>query len=380
MTDLVLHAGERLLPAMSLQQVADRRNQLIDFAQRAMTAGTDYGKIPGSDKDVLLKPGAEKLCTLFGLAPSFDLMSCVEDFDRPLFHYRYKCTLYRDGQMVSSGEGSCNSHEKKYRYRNSGRVCPECGKETIIKGKAEFGGGWICFAKKGGCGAKWPDRAPEIESQAIGQVENGDAADLVNTIMKMAQKRALVAAVLIATNASEMFTQDLEDMYIEGQFTVEQPERAPEPAAQAKGQPAAPLTPTGQQQRVKRIREMLRELHEAGGDTTHLDGVDYHLMTALELDGVEQDIAALINSARKKTYVEGIVKLHQRLFNLPNLPADDLEKYGQPLDELRRKLNAQSQGELLVEGKRLKALRDRLLAELDQANDGPPNPPERSHE
>lgn len=36
--------------------------------------------------------------------------------------------------------------------------------------------------------------------------------DAVNTIQKMAQKRALIAAVLIAANASEFFTQDVEDL------------------------------------------------------------------------------------------------------------------------------------------------------------------------
>ena len=43
------------------------------------------------------------------------------------------------------------------------------------------------------------------------RVPNPDVADLVNTIQKMAQKRALVAATLIATSASEFFTQDVED-------------------------------------------------------------------------------------------------------------------------------------------------------------------------
>jgi hypothetical protein len=36
-------------------------------------------------------------------------------------------------------------------------VCPVCGKDAVIKGKAEYGGGWLCFGKKGGCGAKWPE-------------------------------------------------------------------------------------------------------------------------------------------------------------------------------------------------------------------------------
>jgi hypothetical protein len=43
------------------------------------------------------------------------------------------------------------------------------------------------------------------------RIPNPDVADVVNTIQKMAQKRALVAATLIATSASEFFTQDMED-------------------------------------------------------------------------------------------------------------------------------------------------------------------------
>ncbi len=35
-------------------------------------------------------------------------------------------------------------------------TCPTCGKsESVIKSKAEYGGGWCCYKKKNGCGAKW---------------------------------------------------------------------------------------------------------------------------------------------------------------------------------------------------------------------------------
>src|ERR1039458_2434699 len=46
---------------------------------------------------------------------------------------------------------------------------------------------------------------------ALYRIPNPDGADVVNTIQKMAQKRALVAATLLATSASEFFTQDVED-------------------------------------------------------------------------------------------------------------------------------------------------------------------------
>ena len=48
-------------------------------------------------------------------------------------------------------------------------------------------------------------------STRLYRIPNPDGADVVNTIQKMAQKRALVAATLIATSASEFFTQDVED-------------------------------------------------------------------------------------------------------------------------------------------------------------------------
>jgi hypothetical protein len=138
--------------------------------------------------------------------------------------------------LVASADGSCNSWEKKYRYRQAERVCPDCKKATIIKGKTEYGGGWVCFTKKGGCGSRFDDGAQVIEGQQTGQTLNPDVAEQVNTILKMAQKRALIAATLIATGASDYFTQDMED-FIQGEFTEV---RQPAPAATV-----APVPPTG---------------------------------------------------------------------------------------------------------------------------------------
>lgn len=179
-----------------------------------LRAGVDFGIIPGTDKPTLLKPGAERLCSAFHLDPYFDTVSAIEDFDKPLFFYRVRCHLIHVETRleIATGIGSCNSKESKYRWRNQNRVCPKCGKETIITGKKEYGGGYLCYQKKGGCGTKFADNAPEIVNQTIGQIENDDVFSIVNTIDKMAQKRALIGAVLIGANASEFFTQDLEDM------------------------------------------------------------------------------------------------------------------------------------------------------------------------
>jgi hypothetical protein len=216
---IVLQTGnDFLVPAASLESVLATYQWKKDFIETVLKRDVDYGVTPGtSDKPSLKKPGAEKMASFFGLASVFEDVKTVEDWTgaehggEPFFYYRQTCKLYRGDRLIGSADGSCNSWEKKYRYRNSERVCPTCGKATIIKGKAEYGGGFICFGKKGGCGAKFADNDPAIVNQEVGQVKNPDVPELVNTILKMAQKRALVAAVLIATNASDYFTQDLDD-------------------------------------------------------------------------------------------------------------------------------------------------------------------------
>ena len=227
-----------VMPVMDNNTAMMRRQAVIDFTRSVMKPEIDYGRVPGTNKDTLLKPGAEKLTSLFGLSPRFTIVEKATDWtgkehgNEPFFYFQYRCSLYYGDVLAGEGVGSCNSWEKKYRYRNAERTCPHCGKAAIIKGKAEYGGGWICFAKKGGCGAKFVNGAPEIESQEIGQVLNDNPADLVNTVDKMAQKRALVAAVLIAVNASEFFTQDIEDMdfgVIEGEFVEQSPKKQPQP-------------------------------------------------------------------------------------------------------------------------------------------------------
>ncbi len=141
----------------ALAQTADHYNVMVAFVKTQMQRDVDYGVIPGTSKPSLLKPGAEKLLRLFNLRPHFDLIQSVVDFDKPLFHYHYRCSLYRGGEMVGSGDGCCNSMEVKY--------------------------------------AKQKHRV----------------YDLTNTVCKLAQKRAMVAAVGGSCGASEFFTQDLEN-------------------------------------------------------------------------------------------------------------------------------------------------------------------------
>ncbi len=209
----------RFMPAMSIESAVERYNAVTEFVSRVLRKDVDYGVIPGTEKRTLLKPGAEKLTTFFGLSTRFELLERIEDWTgeghggEPFFYYLYRCRLMRGDLLIAEGDASCNSREAKYRWREAQRLCPACGQAAIIKGKDDFGGGWLCWKKRGGCGAKYPDGDQSVETQQVGRVFNPDIADQVNTIQKMSQKRALVGAVLLAVNASEFFTQDVEDMH-----------------------------------------------------------------------------------------------------------------------------------------------------------------------
>ena len=186
--------------------------QLIqEVMQAVMQEGFHYGVIPGTEKPTLLKPGAEKLTTTFRLAPLLHVEA--RDLENRHREYQVRCTLVHipTGRVYGEGVGSCSTLEGRYRYRIAERTCPHCGRATIIKGKAEYGGGWICFQRKGGCGAKFADQDSAIISQSVGRVENPDIAETYNTVLKMAKKRALIDATLTTTAASDIFTQDLDD-------------------------------------------------------------------------------------------------------------------------------------------------------------------------
>jgi predicted RNA-binding Zn-ribbon protein involved in translation (DUF1610 family) len=210
--------------AVTVNNAIAMKEEKNRFFKSVMVADMHYGVIPGTGtKPTLYKPGAEMLLANMGLQaecsnelePVLDYTGAIHG--EPMIKYNRSCTIYRqtgptqnERIVIAKASGSCSSWEPKYRYRNAALECPSCGKETIIRGKKEYGGGFLCFAKKGGCGAKFGDDA--FANAVQGKVANPDVAELDNTILKMADKRALVAATLIATGCSDIFTQDIEDM------------------------------------------------------------------------------------------------------------------------------------------------------------------------
>jgi hypothetical protein len=141
----------------STSQVLEKIRQFQDIVRTHLKEDVDYGFIPNTNsKKVLLKPGAEKILMLMGLTSEYEIMEKVEDFEKGIFAYRIKCSLFRNGNIITNSFGLCTNQERKY--------------------------------KRGG----------------------QDPFSLGNTVLKMAKKRALVDAVLTVASLSDIFTQDID--------------------------------------------------------------------------------------------------------------------------------------------------------------------------
>lgn len=201
---------------ITVGDVVAQRDKILAVQQAVMREGVHFGKIPGIKKPSLFKPGAEVLCTTFRLAPSYE--RTIEWLDRGdgqrHMIVESNCTLTHatSGTVLGSAGGMCATLESKYAYRQADKVCLDCGMPLRrSKQRDSKPPEWYCWAKQGGCGKTFPLDDPSIVAQVEGRVDNPDIADVYNTVLKMADKRGLVAAILVCTAASEVFTQDVED-------------------------------------------------------------------------------------------------------------------------------------------------------------------------
>lgn len=231
---------------MTVEEFVERNKDLEFFRKHCMIQGVDYGSVIG-DKPALLKPGAEKLMVRYGLSIKTELDESVLNWNgsEPLFYFRYRVCVYQDRVLQADSLGSCNSRETKYRYRwvKDHEVPNELHSDDLHKReqtleewewaiqKAEISGKygkpqsyWDKFQKAISDNtakfirkeAHWKpgkpkEKAVQIKSTAF-RVPNPEVTDQINTIEKMAQKRAFVSAILIASGASTFFTVDVEDI------------------------------------------------------------------------------------------------------------------------------------------------------------------------
>ena len=137
--------------------VEPKEEPIESIVAKHLRAGRDYDRLPNTSKPTLFKSGAEILCGVFGYRSTTSVINRVIDFEKSFVMYEAQITVYdKDDKIVAEGIGSCNSKERKYL--------------------------------------------------------RGDFCTQLNTILKMAKKRAYVDAMLTACHASKVFTQDVEDI------------------------------------------------------------------------------------------------------------------------------------------------------------------------
>ena len=237
-----------------------------------------FGTIPGTSKPSLYKPGAEKLSLVFRLRPEYEIRR--SDIGNGHREYEVVCTLYHipTGQSVGQGVGSATTMEGKYRYRGgekegTGLPVPKeywnlkkDGKKS--EAQSLIGGSGFAPGKIEG---KW-------EICSIGEkTEHDNPADYYNTILKMAKKRAHVDAILTATAASDIFTQDIEDMPEVIQKTENKKKESPplqEPQLRKTEQPQGDQLATEKQKRLvwAKLKEAYTNDNDAKAGCVSLTG------------------------------------------------------------------------------------------------------------
>lgn len=151
-------------------------------------ADKDYAVIQGCGKrPMLLKPGAEKLLDWHGYYPAFELVAQKEDDDLGIYSYVYRCTIKQRGSnmVIAQCEGDASTMESKYRFewKTADQLPAGTMVDTLESKKDDYG---------------------KIRYRVL----VAHPADKRNTVRKMAQKRALIGATVLATATSDLFATE----------------------------------------------------------------------------------------------------------------------------------------------------------------------------
>ena len=193
------------LPPFGVSEIRNRIQAIQQVMRGVMKEGTHYGTIPGTPKASLWKAGAEVLCMTFKLAPMLESYVRVDD---PDVEWDFS-TMRRDGHFSN---GTCTG------YFEVEAICTMHGPSGEALSR---------------CSARCNNREAKYRTL--------DIFDVRNTIQKMAEKRAFVSAVLMATGASDIFAQDLEDL--PELVRIVPQERIPEGKPHSPTRSASPLSP-----------------------------------------------------------------------------------------------------------------------------------------
>lgn len=87
----VIDSNTSILPRdiqAEINDVIAMENAVTQVFEKGLVQKIDFDRIPGTDRPTLLKPGAERLCHLFKLAPGEPkVIEKTEDWDKGIFSY-----------------------------------------------------------------------------------------------------------------------------------------------------------------------------------------------------------------------------------------------------------------------------------------------------
>lgn len=173
---------------------------LQEFFKEIMVKDEDFGVVPGTQKPTLYKPGAEKLCELYGFAAHVKSKEEEREFDSGYYRVCYTLQLIHrsSGIIVGEGVGECSTFESKYRYRwvSESKVPTHLEKQDLL------------FELKD----DWKDGQKTGNTYKQYRIPNEDLFSQWNTVLKMAYKRAYVGLTLQCTRSSGIFTQEEAEM------------------------------------------------------------------------------------------------------------------------------------------------------------------------
>lgn len=171
---------------LELQEVQARIDRVRALQEQVLVDGRDYGVMPGTERPALLKSGAETLLLTFQLGHRLDKIETEFDEHGRKLGVTYRCTAF---SLTSDGvelvRATCDGYAGYEESRYFQSVEQLEARERFNADKYQRQVNPTKFAQE--------YRAPW------------------NTVVKMAEKRALVGCALQATAASGLFTQDLDD-------------------------------------------------------------------------------------------------------------------------------------------------------------------------
>jgi hypothetical protein len=240
-------------PAEVLSAMSETRVLLRD----TLAEGIDYGVIPGTDKGrdkgppkkALLKPGAEKIAAAFGCRADYEIVTAEVDHDR---------VTRRPSEWVEAPQPS-RPEQERLKAEGKGRSRKVNGEWVWqVKGQGEsISYGLYRFVVR--CSLARFDGV--VVGNGMGVCSTMESkyisrpSECENTALKMAMKRALVAAVLGTFGLSEAFTQDVgDDEDDEDVRLSERREAAPAPP------PPPPPPPPPKPVDLKQVRDRVGAL------------------------------------------------------------------------------------------------------------------------